>query len=166
MEFKLRPWHMNDLDSLIKYANNAAIAKNMTDLFANPYTHENGKKFLDMATNDNPLKRMAIDVNGEAIGGIGIHPQTDIRCKNAELGYWLAEPFWGKGIISKAIPQMTDHGFKTFNITRIFAVPFGTNIASQKALEKAGFTLEARLKNTLFKNNQYVDELIYAIYKK
>ena len=87
-------------------------------------------------------------------------------CKNAELGYWLAEPFWGKGIITYAIQEMVEYGFKTFDITRIFAIPFGTNIASQKALEKAGFILEARLNKTIFKNGEYQDELIYAIRKQ
>ena len=78
----------------------------------------------------------AIDVNGEAVGGIGLHPQTDIHRKNAELGYWLAEPFWGKGIVSKAILEIIEFGFKTYDIDRIFARPFGTNAASQKVLEK------------------------------
>ena len=100
------------------------------------------------------------------MGGIGVHPQTDIHFKNAELGYWLAEPLWGQGIITKAILQMVDYGFKTYDITRIFARPFGTNIGSQKALEKAGFTLEGRFEKSLFKNDEYVDELIYAIRRK
>jgi RimJ/RimL family protein N-acetyltransferase len=80
-----------------------------------------------------------------------------------ELGYWVAEPFWGKGIMTKAVLQMVDYGFKTFDITRIFARPFGTNIASQTVLEKAGFILEARLDKTLYKNGEFLDELIYAV---
>jgi [ribosomal protein S5]-alanine N-acetyltransferase len=106
---------------------------------------------------------MAIDINGEAIGGIGIHPKDDIECKNAEMGYWLGEPFWGNGIITKAVLQMVDYGFVNFEIDRIFARPFGTNIASQKVLEKTGFVLEARFAKTLFKFGEYQDELIYAI---
>jgi RimJ/RimL family protein N-acetyltransferase len=108
---------------------------------------------------------MAIDINGEACGGIGIHPQDDIQCKNAELGYWLGEPFWGKGIITSAILQMVENGFNSFDINRIFARPFGSNLASQKVLEKTGFILEAKLEKTLFKNGIYEDELIYAIRK-
>ncbi|MDB5263882.1 MAG: family N-acetyltransferase, partial [Adhaeribacter sp.] len=110
----------------------------------------------------NPSKIFAIEVNGEAAGGIGVHPQTDIQRKNAELGYWLAEPYWGKGIITKAIRQMVDFAFQHPDIERIFARPFGTNLASQRVLEKAGFILEARLHKTFFKNGIYEDELIYA----
>lgn len=166
MHFSLRPWDINDLESLVKFANNPAIAKNMTDQFKYPYTIENGKIFIAHASTGNPVHIFAIDINGEASGGIGLHLQSDIQRMNAELGYWLAEPYWGNGIITSAIAQMTDYGFKTFNINRIFARPFGTNIASQKALEKAGFKLEARLEKTLFKNGEFVDELIYAFRRK
>lgn len=166
MNFTLRPWTMNDLDSLVKHAGNYRIAKFMTDQFPHPYTAENGKAFLEFVAKDTPLHIFAISIENEAAGGIGLHPQTDIHCKNAELGYWLAEPFWGKGIVTKAVFQMVDYGFKTFDIDRIFARPFGTNPASQKVLEKAGFTLEARLEKTLFKNGEYLDELIYALRRK
>lgn len=166
MNFTLRPWTMNDLDSLVKYAGNYKIAKFMTDQFPHPYTAEKGKAFLEFAAKDTPLHIFAIAIENEAAGGIGLHPQADIQCKNAELGYWLGEPFWGKGIITSAVIQMVDYGFKTFDIDRIFARPFGTNPASQKVLEKAGFTLEARLEKTLFKNGEYLDELIYAVRRK
>lgn len=166
MQFKLRPWNFNDLDSLLKYANNPNIAKNMTNGFPHPFLKENGLMFIERALADQPCKRMAIEINGETVGGIGIHPLEDIQCKNAELGYWLAEPFWGNGIISKAIIQIVDYGFSNFDINRIFARPFGTNIASQKALEKSGFKLEAKFEKTFFKNGSYIDELIYAVYKK
>ena len=165
MDFKLRPFNNNDLQSLVKYANNVAIAKNMTNKFPHPYTEENGKLFLEFATK-NPTRMFAIEINGEMCGGIGLHPQEDIHCKNAELGYWLAEPFWGNGIISKAIVQMLEHGFKNFDFQRIFARPFGTNLASQKVLEKAGFVLEARFEKTLFKNGEYLDELVYGVRRK
>ena len=165
-DFTLRPWSINDLDSLVKYANNTNISKNLTNKFPHPYTAENGKWFIEFATKDNLIHIFAIDINGEAVGGIGIHPQDDIQCKNAELGYWLAEPFWNKGIITKAIPQIVAFGFKTYSINRIFARPFGSNTASQKVLERTGFTIEARLEKTLFKNGGYEDELIYAIRRK
>jgi len=166
MKFNLRPWTINDLQSLVKYANNFNIAKFMTDKFPHPYTEEAGKSFIELATKDSPLHIFAIDINGEAVGGIGIHPQSDIQCKNAELGYWLAEPFWGKGIITKAISQITDYGFKTFDIERIYARPFGTNAGSQKVLEKAGFILEGKFERALFKNGEYLDELVYAARRK
>jgi [ribosomal protein S5]-alanine N-acetyltransferase len=165
MNFILRPWSINDLDSLVLYANNADIAKFMNDGFAHPYTKENGEAFIAFANTGNPVHIFAIDLNGEAIGGIGLHPKFDVDRKNAELGYWLAEPFWGKGIITAAIKEMVDFGFKNFDISRIFARPFGTNIGSQKVLEKAGFVLEAKFEKTIFKNGIYHDEIIYAIRK-
>lgn len=166
MKFKLRPWKKDDLPSLVKHANNFEIARNMMDIFPHPYTKEDGEKFLEMVLKQDPPMILAIEVEGEAVGSIGLHPQKDIMRKNGELGYWLAEPFWGKGIVTKAIKEMVDYGFKNLDIERIFARPFGTNIASQKALEKAGFKLEAHLENTLYKNQEYQDELIYALRKK
>lgn len=166
MKCKLRPWDIKDVDNLVKYANNFNIAKNLTNQFPHPYTRENGEAFIRMATQDHPRRIFAIELNGEAAGGIGLHPQTDIYRKNAELGYWLAEPFWGKGIMTYAVSQIVDYGFKTFDINRIFARPFGTNTGSQRVLEKAGFVLEGKFEKTLFKNGVYLDELVYAVRKK
>jgi [ribosomal protein S5]-alanine N-acetyltransferase len=163
MNFTLRPWSLNDLDSLVKYANNFEIAKFMTDQFPHPYKRENGEAFISFATKDDPIHIFAIEIAGEAAGGIGLHPQSDIMRKNAELGYWLAQPFWGQGIITKAIGQMVDFGFKTYDITRIYARPFGTNIGSRRALEKAGFILEGRFEKTIFKNGEFLDELVFAV---
>ena len=163
MEFKLRAWNISDLDSLVKYANNWNIAKNLTDKFPFPYSENSGRAFIEFATKRDPIHIFAIDINGQAVGGIGIHPQDDIHRKNAELGYWLAEPFWGKGVISNAVKQSVDFAFDTFHIARVFARPFGTNLASQKVLEKNGFVLEGRFEKVLFKNNEYLDELIYAV---
>ena len=165
MEYKLRPWSMTDLESLVKYANNPSIAKYMMDQFPHPYTPESGKKFIEFANNDDPVHIFAIEVEGKAAGGIGLHPQNDVYRKNAELGYWLAEPYWGKGIITNAIGEIVEFGFKTFDLTRIYARPYETNKGSQRALEKAGFILEARFHKTFFKNNEYLDELVYAIRK-
>ncbi len=165
MQFILRPWNNNDLDALVEYGNNFNIAKYMRNMFPHPYTKEAGTRFIEMVSKNEPQKVFAIEIEGKASGGIGVFPQEDIMCKNAELGYWLAEPFWGKGIITKAINQMVEYGFKTFDITRIYAIPFGTNIASQKALEKSGFVLEARFEKTIFKNGEFLDELIYGIRK-
>jgi RimJ/RimL family protein N-acetyltransferase len=161
-EFTLRPWRESDLTSLVKYADNPRIAQFLTNAFPHPYTEEDGRAFLKMAV-ENPGMR-AIDVDGEAVGSIGIFPQTDVHERNAELGYWLAEPFWGHGIMTRAVREMVDFGFTTFpDVTRIFARPFSTNPASRRVLEKAGFTLEARLKDALYKNGAYMDELIFAI---
>lgn len=163
MPFILRPWCLDDLTSLVKYANNFQIAKNLTDMFPHPYHISDGKHFLERVLHDNPCRIFAIDIKGEAAGAIGLHPQTDIHQKNMELGYWLAEDFWGHGIMTEAIKQQVAYGFKTFPINRIFARPFGTNKASQRVLEKGGFKLEGHFKKVLYKNGDYLDELIYAV---
>ena len=163
--FKLRPFNIYDLDILVSNANNIKIAKYMTDKFPHPYSKEDGMNFIKFATKDDPIHIFAIDIDGEASGGIGIHPQDDVFRKNAELGYWLAEKHWGKQIISRAIPQMVEFGFKTYDIDRIFARPYGNNLASQRVLEKNGFKLEGRFEGNVLKNGERLDELIYGIRK-
>ncbi len=165
MQYLLRPWSLDDLSSLVKYANNYEIAKNLTGHFPHPYNEDAGRKFIGMATSHVPTRIFAITINGEAAGGIGIHPQEDIHIKCAEMGYWLAEPFWGKGIMTQAVKEMIGYAFDTFDIVRLFARPFSSNIGSQKVLENAGFAHEATLKKSIFKNGQILDELIYAIVK-
>lgn len=163
METKLRPFTYSDAESLVRYANNWNVAKNLRDVFPHPYQRDDAQRFIEQATRDRPIHIFAIDLEGEAIGGIGIHPQTDIYRKNAELGYWLAEPYWGKGIMTSLIGEAVNFAFSTFDIDRVYAIPFGSNIASQKVLEKNGFSLEARLIGVLFKNGLREDELIYAV---
>lgn len=166
MDFTLRPWQSTDVQSLAKHANNENIAKFLTDMFPHPYGLEDAINYIKMVSSDNPTKVFAIDVNGEAVGSIGVFPQSDIFRKNTEMGYWLSESFWGNGIMTQAIRQMTHYGFETFPIHRIFARPFGTNKKSQRVLEKAGFQLEARIEKIIFKNGNYDDELIFAIRKE
>ncbi|MEM9824908.1 MAG: GNAT family protein [Bacteroidota bacterium] len=166
MEFKLRPWTEKDLPHLVKHANNFNIAKMLTDKFPHPYTLESGKFFLKLANQFDPPQILAIDIEGEAVGALGLHPQSGIQIKNAELGYWLSEDHWGQGIISRAIPQIVDYGFKILEVDRIFARPFGHNIASQRVLEKAGFKFEARFEKSLYKCDEYVDELFYAVRRR
>jgi ribosomal-protein-alanine N-acetyltransferase len=161
----IRPWQSSDLQSLVKYANNPAIARFMMDKFPHPYTVETGERFISYAGNTHPVSIFAITLDDEAIGGIGLHPLQDVERQNAELGYWLAEPFWGKGIITDAIRQVVDSGFSNLAINRIFARPFGSNAASKRVLEKCGFILEAIFEKTFFKNGEYEDEYVYAIRK-
>jgi ribosomal-protein-alanine N-acetyltransferase len=101
MDFKLRPWTMADVEILPRHASNFNIAKFMTDRFPHPYTTDDAKAFIEMATQDDPIHIFAIDINGQGVGGIGIHPQQDVFKKNAELGYWLAEPFWRQALLQK-----------------------------------------------------------------
>jgi RimJ/RimL family protein N-acetyltransferase len=166
MNFRLRKWNETDLDSLVRYANNWNVAKWLTNGFPHPYTQENGKAFLSMIENDNPTQVFAIEVNDEAVGSIGVFPQTDIHGKSAEMGYWLAEEYWGQGIMTKVIQEIVEYGFQTFDIVRIYARPFSTNLKSLRVLEKAGFVLEARLRKALFKNGEFMDELIYTKFKE
>lgn len=166
MDYILRPWRSSDLDSLVKHADNYNIAKWLTDQFPHPYTYESGQGYIEMVGKDNPTKVFAIEIDGEAAGSIGVFPQSDIHQKSAEIGYWLSEKYWRNGIMSSAIRDIVKYGFNTFDIVRIYARPFSTNIGSQKVLEKAGFTLEAKLKKAIFKKGELMDELIYVKFKE
>ena len=163
--FTLRPWRMEDLGYLVRFADNKKIADNLTDAFPHPYTREKGIAFIHNAMEADPPSIFAIEVNGIPCGAIGIHVQTDVRRKNAEMGYWLAEPYWGKGIMPAVVRQMVDYAFRTFDIVRIFARPYSANLASQRVLEKAGLRLEAVLKKAVIKNGQYYDEVIFSVLK-
>jgi [ribosomal protein S5]-alanine N-acetyltransferase len=166
MNISLRNWTINDLDNLIRYANNKKIADNLTDAFPHPYTREAGEAFIDMRLKETSTKVFCIDRDGEAIGAVGFFPQQDVFRLNAEMGYWVAEPFWGQGIVTKAIGLAIPKAFALFDIRRIFARPYGTNVASQRVLEKAGFILEARFEKTIIKNGILLDELVYAYRKR
>ena len=161
--FVLRPFRMEDLPALVKHANDATVAANLTDAFPHPYTEEHGRTFLEEAMKPSPLRR-CIDISGECCGAIGLHPKADLWRRNLELGYWLAKEHRGKGIMTEAIKQMVQLGWSVYpEIVRIYATPFGSNVASQRALEKAGFMLEAKLEGTLVKNGRMEDEWIYAV---
>ncbi|MBL7812442.1 MAG: GNAT family N-acetyltransferase [Bacteroidetes bacterium] len=163
--FTLRPFTPDDIPSLAIAGNNPNISGNLTNRFPHPYTEEHAAAFIQMAGSTDPVRIFAIDIGGQVAGGIGIHPQEDIWHNNAELGYWVAEPFWGQGIVTEAIRRMLDFAFTRLPNKRIFARPFGRNIASQKALERNGFILEARLTGTIEKNGNVEDELIYRIWR-
>jgi len=163
MNILIRPWEISDKPSLVKYANNWKIAKNLIDKFPYPYHEKDAESYIEFANADQPVHLFAIDHDGEAIGAIGITLQRDIYRKNVELGYWLAEPFWGRGIVCKAVIQMVKFAFENYDIARIYAGVFGSNLASQRVLEKSHFTLEAKFQKTLFKNGEYQNELIYAL---
>ncbi len=164
-KFKLKKLDLADALIFSMHANNRNIWRNLTDRFPHPYTEENARDFIKLTLEAEPTQIFGIYVDTEPIGAIGLHPLEDVFSKNIELGYWIAEPYWGKGIMSSAIAQMIAYGFEKFDINRIFARPFGRNIGSIRTLEKNGFVLEATLKNTIFKDGKYEHELIYAIRK-
>ncbi len=159
----LRPWAETDLHSIVKYAGNPKITRFMSDGFLNVSSPEGAKKFIAFANSATDRIYRAIELDGEAVGGIGVSVLSDIYRKNAELGYWLAEPFWGKGIMSQAIPAIINEAFEILDIKRIFAKPFHTNFASHRVLEKSGFKLETIFEKTVFKDGEYLDEYIFGI---
>lgn len=166
MAIELREIELSDLPQLVKYANNKKIFDKLTDQFPHPFTNETGIQFIERISTSNPRHVLAITLNNELIGAIGVHPQADVYRMNAEMGYWVAEEHWGKGYATEAIKKMLVYGFDNFEFTRIFARPYGHNIASQKILEKNGFILEAKLEKTFYKNGLFEDELIYAVRRK
>lgn len=166
MNIVLRKYQDIDAEALAKKANNSKIARYLTDGFPYPYTLDHAKSFIEKFKSHNPTQVFVVEVDGELAGGIGIHPKDDIMRLNAELGYWIAEEFWGKGIATIAIQKMVNYAFSNFNINRIYARPFGSNKASSRVLEKCGFTLEATIKQNIIKNGIIEDELIYAIRKQ
>jgi len=163
----LRPWALSDAKSLTENANNKNVSDNLRDTFPFPYTMEHAIAFIEMTFSQ---KRKdiywAIEIKGEAIGGIGGHFQEDIYRKNAEIGYWLGQTYWNKGIITYCIKEMTQYLFLNFDIERIYAEVYSNNIGSGKALEKAGFKNEAILRRNAFKNNTFLDTYVYAILRK
>lgn len=162
--FILRPFLPSDLSSLVKQANDPTVAEFMSDGFASPFTEEAGRELLEEAILlDLPMLR-CIDVDGDCVGAVDLHAKPDIWRRNMEMGYWMGKSHRGKGIMSEAIRQMVELGFVTFpEVTRIYASSFGSNIASHRVLEKAGFTLEAKFIGNLVKDDVIQDEWIYAI---
>lgn len=162
----LRPWKESDLDSLVENANNFNVAKFLRNIFPHPYTRENGEEWIGAISKKATPNILAITVNGKAVGGIGYHPMDDVYSKNAEIGYWLGESYWNKGILSEAVPALVKHVFKTTDIIRIYAGTFSPNLASMRVLEKSGFTKEGVLRKSIFKNGEFMDEHLYSILKE
>lgn len=158
----LRKWNTDDAESLVRYANNKKIANNLRDAFPYPYTIVDARLWLENIANDEKNIIFAIDINGEAIGSVGIHALNDVYFLTGELGYWLAEPYWNKGIVTEAVKTVVDYTFKTPKFERIQACIFSNNYASMRVLEKAGFTKEAIHKNAVCKNGIIMDEHVYA----
>jgi len=159
---EVRSWQSNDLESLVKYANNPHIWINLRDRFPHPYTTSDGRTFLRNIRSQRPETAFAIAVGHEAAGGIGFQLQGDVERVSAEIGYWLGEPFWGRGIMTEALVAVTAHAIATHGLSRVYAVPFAWNGASCRVLEKAGYLLEARLRRSAIKDGRIVDQLQYA----
>ena len=158
----IREYRPDDAECLAKRANNRRIWLGLRDAFPHPYTIEDANDFLQRAIADRPIINFCIDIDGSAAGGIGIRLGEDVHRYTAEFGYWLAEEFWGRGIMSEAVPAFVNYCLEQFSLKRIFAEPFANNPASARVLEKAGFILEARLGKNVVKDGQILDSLLYA----
>ena len=158
----IRSWRTDDEERLPVHANNRKIWINLRDQFPHPYTRADAQRWLQHVTVVTPETNFAIDVNGEAVGGIGLVLQDDVERCSAEVGYWLDEQYWGRGIATAALKTLTDYALKNLNLTRVFALPFARNDASIRVLEKSGFTCEGCLRRSAIKDGVVLDQLMYA----
>jgi ribosomal-protein-alanine N-acetyltransferase len=163
--FVLRPWDPTDAEALVKHANHPAIAANLRDGFPHPYTPEDARKWLEMAGNNTKDVILAIEVRGEAAGGIGLHGMKDVYRYNCEIGYWLSEAHWGRGIMTRAVGAMVRYTFEETPWLRLFACIFENNPASMRVLEKNGFHLESIHRKAVMKGGTLMDEHLYALLK-
>jgi ribosomal-protein-alanine N-acetyltransferase len=154
---------MSDIDALVRHANNHKIWLNLTDRFPHPYTNADAHAWLTLRAADkgNP-HNFAIEFQGEAIGAIGLEFLSDVHRMTAAIGYWLGEARWGRGFATLAVKAVTDYAFATFELRRLQATVFQWNPASARVLEKAGYTFEGRLRNSIFKDNRICDALMYG----
>jgi ribosomal-protein-alanine N-acetyltransferase len=158
----VRSWKVSDIDSLTASANNRKIWMNLRDAFPYPYTSRDAREFIRAVRQRAPETTFAIAVGDRAVGSIGFVLHSDVERVSAEIGYWLAESCWGRGIVTEALSAVTQYAIETHGLTRIFAVPFAWNTASCRVLEKAGYVLEGRLRHSAIKDGTLTDQLQYA----
>jgi RimJ/RimL family protein N-acetyltransferase len=158
----VRPWRLDDAESLARHANNRKVWLGLRDLFPHPYMIDDAHEFLGRAISELPTTNFCIEINGGAVGGIGIRLGQNVHRHAAEFGYWLGEDFWGRGIMTEVVEAFTDFCVDNFSLHRIYAEPFANNPASARVLEKAGFAFEGRLKNNVLKDGEFLDSLLYA----
>ena len=161
-DLRVRSWRKSDLDALVRYANNPKIAANLRDQFPHPYTRSAAAAYLTDVRMAEVETSFAVEYAGEAIGGIGFKLGTDIARLTAEMGYWLGEPFWGRGLMTRAVFAASEWAFQDYKLTRIFAMAFSHNVASMRVLEKAGFEREGILRRSAVKNRVILDQVLYA----
>jgi ribosomal-protein-alanine N-acetyltransferase len=159
---RLRPWNREDAGSLAHHANDRDIWLHLRDAFPHPYSLEDARAYLGRIRDISPATALAIEVDGYACGGLSATIQEDVHHLTAEIGYWLGKHHWGQGIMTEAVGAFTDYLFSTFQLQRVFAVPYANNPASGRTLEKNGFTLEGRLRRSVVKNGQILDQIMYA----
>ena len=159
---RIRSWRPGDEPSLSRHADNRRLWRNVRDHFPHPYTVADAEAWVAAARGARPETQFAIEVDGEAAGGIGLFLQEDVSRYSAELGYWLGEAYWGRGVMTGAVRGFTEYAFRTFDLCRIYAVVFEWNPASRRVLEKAGYALEGRMHRAAVKEGRVLDQYLYA----
>lgn len=167
-KFELRKWRLEDVQDVAHYANNEHIAANLRNVFPYPYTLEDAKAYVSSCVENDEERQIcrAIIVDGHAVGSIGIFCGSDVYEKSGELGYWLAEEYWGQGIMTEAVKQICREAFEKFDIVRIYAEPFAYNAGSRKVLEKVGFSQEGVIRKGVCKWGKIHDYCIYGLLKE
>lgn len=161
--FLLRTFEKSDVPSIARHANNYNVWRNVSDRMPYPYEEHHAEAFIGLCREmPNPPCTFAICVDGEAAGCIGFEPRDDIHRRTARVGYWLGEPYWGRGIATEALRLVTAYAFDHFDLLRLEAGVFDYNPASARVLEKVGYTFEGRLRKNCLKEGRVIDELIYA----
>ena len=164
---KIRKWKLSDAKDLAIALSNRKIQDNLRDGLPYPYTEQDGADYISsmLSANENDTFAFAITVDNKVVGSIGVFRQENIHRQIAELGYYIAEEYWGKGIMTEAIKQICECVFDKSDIIRIYAEPFAYNIASCRALEKAGFQYEGTLRSNAVKNGEVIDMKMYSLLK-
>ncbi|MEO7432221.1 MAG: GNAT family N-acetyltransferase [Dokdonella sp.] len=158
---RLRPWRPDDLDSLVEHASNANVSRGLADRFPYPYTGSDGRAWLARAVNESD-RSWAVEIDGAAVGGVSLHPGKDERRYSAELGYWLGQMLWGRGIMTSVVACFADHAMADFQLHRLFASVYSSNPASARVLEKAGFEREGVQRSAIVKRGELLDLQVYA----
>ncbi len=159
---RLRPWRADDLPALVHHANNKNVSRQLRDAFPFPYTDADGLAFIAMSGAAKPPLGLAIEVDGQAGGGIGIVPRTGNERRSAEIGYWLGELLWGRGIGPDAVALMTGYAISVFGLARLEAFVIISNARSRRTLEKAGFRLEGVARRSFLKDGVLHDQACYG----
>lgn len=167
VEFYLREWKLSDAENLSSAIGNKKILDNLRDGVPYPYTEQDGKEFISaiLSSDKSSTFAFAIEIENKAVGSITCFRQSNIHYRTAELGYYLAEEYWGKNIMTRAVKQICKYVFENSDIIRIYAEPFAQNIASCRVLEKAGFQFEGLMRANAVKNGEIKDMKLYAIIK-
>jgi ribosomal-protein-alanine N-acetyltransferase len=161
-DVELRVLRESDALRLVELADNEKISENLRDAFPHPFTLQDAEKFIHKAMKQEVPTSFAIEYKGEYVGNIGLKIGEDVHRKTAEIGYFIGESYWNKGIATIALQMITDYGFRELDIVRIHTGIFEFNIASQRVMEKCGFNIDGIFKKSIFKKDRIWDEIRYS----